>query len=202
MSDADPPPIAVSKPATLSGIRDDLLFNAPMRSGRSVIVYAFMLVFTALLHPGFHAALLYRLSAACHKARLVPLTIVFEKLNYHLYHCILPGDARIGPGLFLPHPLGIVLSKHARLGREVTLRQFSQVMDVTEPGVDGVVGDGVQINAFAAVSRGGSVGEESVVAAKALVTKRVPAEHLAIGIPAGFKALREDQKRDRSPRWR
>ncbi|MEM1165365.1 MAG: hypothetical protein AAGI30_03645 [Planctomycetota bacterium] len=186
----DPPTIQIARPRTLTGIWPDLLAHTGRRWGRPWPVYAARLLFTALWHSGFHLALAHRLAAAARKLGLIPVAAIIDRLAYHWYHCIIPSTARIGGGLFIPHALGIVLNKHARLGEFVTLRQYTQIIDVQRPGQDALVGDHASFGAFATVIRGGTVGEHALVAAKALVTKHCPARHLARGIPAEFTPLR------------
>lgn len=201
--DAAAAPTPPSPPATLGAVLEDLLINTPERQGRPWPLYVALLAGTALLHAGFHMVLVHRLAAAAHRTVVGrPVSFVLERVIYHWYHCLIPSSARIGPGLFVPHPMGIILNKRARLGRGVTLRQYAQVIDVTEPGVDGVVGDRAQLNAFAMVVRGGSIGADSIVGARAVVTRPVPDGHVALGIPAECRPMRAEQYLPREPRWK
>jgi acetyltransferase-like isoleucine patch superfamily enzyme len=57
-----------------------------------------------------------------------------------------------------------------------------------------VIGKGCFIGARAIILKGVTIGDGAVVAAGALVTRDVPAEHLAIGNPAAVKPLDERWK--------
>jgi serine O-acetyltransferase len=193
-------PIQIAPAATVSALWEDLKMHTPERKGRHWTRYALHLAVAFFLSSGFHVCILYRFGAWFHRHRLRPLSIVSEKLIYHLYHCIIPCSARIGPALWIPHPLGIVLSSNARLGRYIFLRQGVQVVHVWEPGKSGVVGDRVRLNTNAMLIRGAMVAEDSIVAAGAVVNCYGPPRHMAVGVPARIKPLRPEQVRDESAR--
>lgn len=209
----DPSPLAtgpawletmeVAEPVTLAGIPHDLVAHAPPRYGRSWFRYALGLMVTLLCSSGFHMVLAYRLGAFFHRCRLLPLSFLMEKFIFHFYYCVIPSSAKIGPGLWVPHPLGIVLNSRARLGAHVYLRQGAEIVHVwdEDEGKSGIVGDRVQLNSGCILVRGAVVGHDSIVAARAVVTKPVPPRHIAIGMPAVAKPMSEDQLIDRTPRW-
>lgn len=197
-----PPEPELSPCATFSGIIPDLLVHARERKGRAAWRYSIDLALTVLLSSGFHMMLLWRVGAWFHRLRLVPVSIVIEKVIYHWYHCSIPCAASIGPGLWVPHPLGIVFSSRTRIGRNVWVRQHVQVVHVWEGDESGVVGDYAQLNTACILIRGAVIGHGSIVGAAALVNKAVPPEHLAVGQPATFKPLRPEQVPSREPRYK
>jgi serine acetyltransferase len=196
--------IEIAAPATLSGILPDLLMHAPRRRSRSWIVYLCQLALTALTSSGFHMMFCHRIGAFCHRYRLSPLCLLVEKFIFHWYYCVIPCSARIGPGIWAPHPLGIVLNSRCRLGANCWLRQFTEIVDipVQEAGKSGVVGDRVQLNSGAILLRGAVVAHDSIVAARSLVTKFVPTGHVAKGSPAQLSPMRPEQFLDTTPKWR
>ena len=195
--------IEIAEPVTISGIWADLLAHTPPRAGRSWSYYVIRLVTTTILSSGFHMMVVFRIGALMHKLRLIPLSIIAEKIIYHLYHCVMPCSARLGPGIWVPHPLGIVLNSRARLGAGVWLRQGAEIVHVWEEDKDksGLVGDRAQLNSGCILLKGAVVGHDSIVAARALVTKVVPPGHIAVGIPAKFTPLKPDQFPEKGPRW-
>lgn len=193
-------PIQIAPPATVSALWEDLKMHTPERKGRHWSRYGLLLLINFILSSGFHVCVLYRFGAFFHRHHLRPLAIISEKLIYHLYHCVIPAAAEIGPALWIPHPLGIVLSSNARLGRYIFLRQGVQIVHVWERGESGVVGDRVRLNTNAMLIRGAMVAEDSIVAAGALVNSYVPPRHMAVGVPARVKPLRPDQIRDEAAR--
>ncbi len=195
--------IEIAEPVTFRGILPDLLIHSPPRHGRSWPYYVLRLFTTALISSGFHMMLVYRIGAYLHRLRLLPLSLLAEKIIYHWYHCVIPCSVRMGPGVWVPHPLGIVLNSRARLGAGVWLRQFTEIVHVWEEDKDrsGIVGDRAQLNSGAIILRGGLVGHDSIVAARAVVTKPVPPKNLAKGIPASSSPLRIEQLPEKTPRW-
>lgn len=93
--------------------------------------------------------------------------------------------------LFLPHPYGIIVGRHVRLGNNVVLMQ-----QVTLGGKDPHLGDapcddqfpvleeGVYVGAGAKILGNVRVGEWSIIAANAVVVKEVPPYSIVGGVPA------------------
>lgn len=195
--------IEISPPVTISGIFADLLIHAPLREGQSWAVYLLRVVLTFLFSSGFHLVFAYRVGAFFHRLHLRPISLLVEKFIYHWYHCVFPCSARIGPGLWVPHPLGIVLNSRARLGADVWLRQGFEIVHIFPEDKDktGIVGDRAQLNSGAILLRGAVVGHDSIVAARAVVTSYIPPGHVAKGIPAKVSPMSPEQFLDRRPRW-
>jgi serine O-acetyltransferase len=98
---------------------------------------------------------------------------------------ILPA-AQIGPGLLLPHPVGVVIGGGATVGRNCTILQSVTLgekyshRDHTYP----IVLDGATICAGAVVLGGVTIGRYSLVAANAVVTRDVNDFETVGGVPA------------------
>ena len=187
--------VQLSAPATLSGILPDLVIHTRPKKNAPAWKYALRLLATVLVSSGFHMVLLYRVGAFFSKLKWRPVGMVFEKIIFHGYHCLIPCTAQIGPGLWVPHPMGIVLNPRARLGRYVALLQNVEIADVWRgaEGESGVVGDRSILYSGAMMIKGAVIGEESIVAARALVTKPVAPRSVATGIPAMTRAIRPDE---------
>ncbi|TWT88684.1 Serine acetyltransferase [Pseudobythopirellula maris] len=193
----------IAEPVTLSGLAADLMRHAPPRLGRGWCRYGLGLAAAALLSSGFHMVAAYRFGAFFHRCKLYPLSFLVEKFIFHWYYCVIPSSVKIGPGLWAPHPLGIVLNSRARLGAGVYLRQHAEIVHVWESDdvCSGVVGDRAQLNSGCILVKGGVVGHDSIVGARAVVNKPVPPGHVAVGAPAKSKPMRPEQFLDRTPRW-
>jgi serine O-acetyltransferase len=95
----------------------------------------------------------------------------------------IPLNARLGGGLLLPHPNGVVVHPQAVIGPNCLL--FQQV--TLGMGADGAVpklGGHVDVGAGAKVLGGVRVGDHARVGANAVVLHDVPAGATAVGIPA------------------
>jgi serine O-acetyltransferase len=91
-------------------------------------------------------------------------------------------NSRIGGGLLIPHPNGIVIHPHATIG--VNCLIFQQVtIGSRGPGIP-VIGGHVDIGAGAKILGAVQVGDHAFIAANSLVISNVPAETTAIGVPA------------------
>ena len=91
-------------------------------------------------------------------------------------------NSHIGGGLLIPHPNGVVIHPHARIG--VNCLIFQQVtIGSRGPGVP-VIGGHVDIGAGAKILGAVEVGDHAYIAANSLVITNVPPETTAIGVPA------------------
>lgn len=153
----------------------DLLANAGTRGWRKGL-RAFFTV------PGFYVIAMHRIAARL--ARLHRLT--GELLWHHNLRssgCHLHLDARIGPGLTLPHPTGIVVGSGAWIGAGVTLYQSVTVGRRPERAGYPRIADRVTIYPGAVIVGPVSIGEGAVIGALSYVDRDVPAGSVARGNP-------------------
>jgi serine O-acetyltransferase len=133
------------------------------------------------------AVFLFRLSQLA--GRSVPfLGSVLKQLNHLLTGADLAWQADIGPGLVLHHPTGVVIGPHVSIGPGCVVQQ-----GVTLGGGAGdeggrsdspVLGSRVQLGPGSRVLGPVRVGDDSLVAANAVVVRDVSAESVARGVPA------------------
>ena len=131
---------------------------------------------------GLRATVLYRISHALWRSRVPLLPGMLFRLNITLHGFDVPPSTRIGPGLYLPHPVGTVLSAE-RIGANVTFIS-SITVGMRGEGEFPVIEDGVFVGAGARILGKVHIGTEAKIGANAVVLKDVPAGATAVGVPA------------------
>lgn len=140
-----------------------------------------------LAQPGFWAVCIFRLSAACHRAGLLPLARVLFLLNLFLFGTEMAPRARVGPGLAVPHPISTGFSGGTRIGRNVVLLSGVHLGSAgyPDPAKDGfpTIGDGCRIMDGAKVLGPVEIGAGAVIGANALVMRSVPPGAVVVSPP-------------------
>ena len=89
--------------------------------------------------------------------------------------------AQIGEGLFIPHPVGIVITRKAVIGKNFSIFQNTTIGQKDDASGPIRIGDNVTIGANACIIGDGlSIGSNVTVAAAAFVNKDIPAGHLYV----------------------
>ena len=145
-----------------------------------------------LIHPRFAPVLLIRLSGLFYRSRLLrPFSMMFSLVNVVLFGLEVTPRCKIGAGLLIPHSSGTVIGA-AELGCNVTIFQGvtlgAKFADLDfSPESRPVLGDDVVIGSGAKVLGGIRIGNKGVVSSNSLVTKSIPDNGFAIGVPAIVK---------------
>lgn len=139
-----------------------------------------------LLEPGFQLSTLFRLRELVRRVPIFGafLDRVLRVLGVILYSADLAPQARIGAGIYFPHPVGIVIGA-ADIGRDVAILQ-GVTLGVAERQIVRriVIGDGTWIYAGAKVLGEIEIGHQVKIGANAVVLQSVPDGHVAVGVPA------------------
>ena len=149
----------------------------------------------ALLYSGFHAVLAYRVAHILHThGHVLGARVISQGAKILTGIEIHPG-AKIGKGLFIDHGSGVVIGETAEIGDNCTLYQ-----GVTLGGTGKDVGkrhptlgNNVMIGAGAKVLGPFRIGDNSKIAANAVVLSEVPPDSTAVGIPA--KVVKRNDRR-------
>jgi len=94
-----------------------------------------------------------------------------------------PLNSRLGGGLLLPHPNGVVVHPRAVVGPNCLLFQQVTLGHGPRPGLP-VLGGHVDVGAGAKVLGGVTIGDHARIGANAVVLCDVPAGCTAVGVPA------------------
>jgi serine O-acetyltransferase len=143
----------------------------------------------ALWHnPGYGAGFVLRTQELLSSTGRPLSASVLRHLMLFAYGFDSVAGNRIGPGLVMQHPTGIVIGGGARVGAECTILQNVTIGerygDGRPPHDYPVIGDRVTIGAGACVLGGIHVGNDAVIGANAVVLDDVPARAIVAGAPA------------------
>src|SRR5262249_15123456 len=123
--------------------------------------------------------------------RLVPLEMIFNKLNAICSNCIIGRGAEFGPGLVLIHATGIVINGRVRGGCNVYIEH--QVTIGAERSASPTIGSDVFIGAGAKIIGAVTIGDGARVGANAVVVDDVPPHTTVVGIPARVVRRRQSE---------
>ena len=138
-----------------------------------------------LCYPGVHAVWIHRIAHRLWKGRLTLLARWLSDLNRFLTGIEIHPAARLGPGLFIDHGMGVVIGETAEIGEDVTIYQgvtlggTSLKREKRHPslGKNVVVGSGARIIGAITVGDGSRIGAGSVV------VRDVPPNSVVVGVP-------------------
>eukprot|EP00903_Cladosiphon_okamuranus_P012101 g11356.t1 len=145
-------------------------------------------------YPGFWALFWYRLSHALLQQDLPVISPVLPRLVMSIVrYCtsidIHPAATISGGGIFIDHGAGLVVGAEAVIGAGVTLYHGVTLGVSGKKVLPGAkrhptIGDRVVVGAGAKVLGDIVIGDDVLVGANTVVTKAVPANHTAVGVPA------------------
>ena len=138
-----------------------------------------------LCYPGLHALWGYRVAHWLWSRRLRFLGRWVSQIARGLTGIEIHPGAKIGPGFFIDHGMGVVIGETAEVGADVTLYH-----GVTLGGVSlakgkrhPTLGDRVVVGAGAKILGAIEIGDDSRIGANAVVVKPVPPNSVVVGVP-------------------
>lgn len=143
---------------------------------------------SVIFKAGFQAVLLYRVSHWLYQQGWTYLPWFLSRLSIAITGAEIEFNARIGPGMFVSHPVGIVVGRGTVIGSGVTLFQ-GVTFGVKSWHPDAItkfprVGNKCYFFTGAAILGDVTIGDNCIVGAHAVVTGDLPEGSLALGIPA------------------
>ena len=160
-----------------------------------------------LLYPGLHAVMWHRAAHFFYKIKLKFIARLLSQLARFFTGIEIHPGATIGKGLLIDHGMGVVIGETAVIGDNCTIYQ-----GVTLGGTGKekgkrhpTLGNNVVVGSGAKVLGPFSVGDNSKIAAGAVVLTEVPPDSTCVGVPArvvkkdGVKVYDLDQVRIPDP---
>lgn len=151
-----------------------------------------------LLYSGVHALIAHRIAHKLHEnGHFFPARAISQFAKFMTGIEIHPG-AKIGKGCVIDHGSGVVIGETAQIGDNCTIYQGATLggtgKDIGKRHP--TIGNNVMIGAGAKVLGPLYVGDNSKIAANAVVLKEIPDNSTAVGIPAKI-VRREGVKTER-----
>ena len=139
-----------------------------------------------LLYPGFHILVYHRIAHWLFEHKHFFLARWVSQRGRHKTGIEIHPGAKIGKCLFIDHGMGIVIGETAEIGDDcllyhgVTLGGTGKDHGKRHP----TLGNNVMVSAGAKVLGPFKVGDNSRIAANAVVLSEIPPEATAVGVPA------------------
>lgn len=148
-----------------------------------------------LCYPGVHVLVFYRVAHRFWNAGwTTPARLLMHAARFYTGIEIHPA-ARLGPGLFIDHGMGVVIGETAEVGENVTLLQgvtlggTSLKREKRHP----TLGNNVVVGAGAKIIGAFRIGDGSRIGAGSVVVREVPPNSVVVGVP-GRVTYRDGQR--------
>lgn len=148
-----------------------------------------------LLYPSFYALLFHKWGHWFYKRKRFFIARLISQIGRGLTGIEIHPGAQIGKGLFIDHGMGVVIGETCEIGDNVTIYHG---VTLGGTGKDHgkrhpTIGNNVMISAGAKVLGPFKVGDNSRIAANAVVLQEIPEDSTVVGIPG--KVVRIQGKR-------
>jgi len=136
-------------------------------------------------YPGFHVLFFHRAAHWMWNHRLKLLARMASQLGRFLTGIEIHPGAKIGPGFFIDHGMGVVIGETAEIGKNVTMYHgvtlggTSWKKEKRHP----TIGNNVVIGAGAKILGPFKIGDNSKVGAGSVVVNEVPSNSVVVGVP-------------------
>lgn len=147
---------------------------------------------TLLSHLTFNRSFKYSFWLRLRRARFAPLRLFAALMHRHLrfkYGVRIHADCEIGYGLYIGHPMGILINHTARIGNNCNLSQFTTIGSNYERAAE--IGDNVYIGPSVCIVEHVKIGHNATIGAGAVVVRDVPEDSTVAGNPAKVISMKE-----------
>ncbi len=139
-------------------------------------------ILKAFFADGTAAMIWYRFMQTSQKLGLVPLTMMFNKINTIFCNCVIGRGAEFGKDFVLVHSFGVVINGKVKGGDNILIEHCVTIGE--EKGGIPVLGNNIFIGAGAKIFGRIKIGNNTKIGANAVVIKDVPDNTTAVGVPA------------------
>ena len=148
-----------------------------------------------LCYPGVHALAFHRLAHAMWRSGWTIPARFLSHVSRFVTGIEIHPAAKLGPGLFIDHGMGVVIGETAEVGENVTLLQgvtlggTSLKREKRHP----TLGNNVVVGAGAKIIGAFKIGDGSRIGAGSVVVREVPTNSVVVGVP-GRVTYRDGQR--------
>ncbi|MBI2153053.1 MAG: serine O-acetyltransferase [Candidatus Rokubacteria bacterium] len=138
-----------------------------------------------LCYPGVHAIWIHRIAHRVWGWGWIALARLISHVNRFLTGVEIHPAAKLGPGLFIDHGMGVVIGETSEVGENVTLLQgvtlggTSLKREKRHP----TLGNNVVVGAGAKIIGAFKIGDGSRIGAGSVVVREVPPNSVVVGVP-------------------
>ncbi len=138
-----------------------------------------------LCYPGVHALVLHRLAHRIWLAGWTTLARFVSHVARFLTGIEIHPAAKLGPGLFIDHGMGVVIGETAEVGEDVTIYQGVSLAGTSlkREKRHPTLGNNVVVGAGAKIIGGFKIGDGSRIGAGSVVVREVPPNSVVVGVP-------------------
>lgn len=111
-----------------------------------------------------------------------PFARLVRSMMASRYGILISRKTQIGYGLYIGHGYGIVVNSSARIGNNCNLSQLTTIG--ANDGPAAVLGDNVYVGPNVCLVENVHIGDNVTIGAGAVVTRDIPADATAVGVPA------------------
>ena len=154
-----------------------------------------------LTYAGVHALSWYRVAHFFYKIKCRLLARIVSQLGRFFTGVEIHPAAKIEPGVFIDHGMGVVIGETAEVHKGTVIYQGATLGGTgKESGKrHPTIMENVTVSAGAKVLGGITVGEGAKIGAGAVVLKDVPPYATVVGIPGRVVRIREPEKKEGDP---
>ncbi len=138
-----------------------------------------------LCYSGLHAIWTYRLTHWLWRRKLRLVARVLAQTTRMLTGIEIHPGAKIGPGFFIDHGMGVVIGETAEIGADVTIYHGVTLggTSLSREKRHPTLGDRVVVGAGAKLLGAIEIGDDCRIGANSVVVKSVPPNSVVVGVP-------------------
>jgi len=148
-----------------------------------------------LCYPGVHAIWLHRIAHGLWRRGWLVVARFVSHVGRFLTGIEIHPAARLGPGLFIDHGMGVVIGETAEVGENVTILHGVTLggTSVKREKRHPTLADNVVVGAGAKILGAFTIGAGSRIGAGSVVVREVPENSVVVGVP-GRVTFRDGQR--------